>query len=187
MPSTEAKPPLEDYWRCFHCDFATRDVTEAKAHFGERDDAEEFKPICKWWASLDAGEKIGTLQTCLQDLNYERMENYKADQQLRAMDLVFIGTLRRELSMNYDCKWNGYVRDITAELEQDEQVSRRAVNERIYKDSAQLMTTLELVRNSAGFSSQYVDSLLAKGSPSEEGTGWISANHAYLEEKEEER
>jgi hypothetical protein len=80
-PAQTPKSPLQDYWRCFHCDFATRDAAEAEAHFGERDDAEEFKPICKWWASLDAGEKIDTLQTCLQDLNYERMENYKQDVQ----------------------------------------------------------------------------------------------------------
>lgn len=35
-----------------------------------------------------------------------------------------IGELRRSQFMNYDCMWNGLVRDVTAQLEQsDEEVS----------------------------------------------------------------
>lgn len=74
---------LQDYWRCFHCDFATTDRNEAEAHFGDRDDPEECKPICKWWDRMTEDERVGELQQALQDLNYERRENYALDQQLR--------------------------------------------------------------------------------------------------------
>lgn len=75
---------LQDYWRCFHCNFATTDKAEAEAHFGDRDDAEEFKPICKWWNGMDDEDKAHALQSALQDLNYERMENYNLDKQIGA-------------------------------------------------------------------------------------------------------
>lgn len=61
-------------WRCFFCDFVTTDNLEAAAHFGDRDDASEFKPICKWWASMAADEKLSTLQQTLKDLEAERRE-----------------------------------------------------------------------------------------------------------------
>jgi len=61
-------------WRCFHCDFVTNDPVEAHAHFGERDDAEEFKPICKWWDRLSVDERIKTLQDTLKELEVERRE-----------------------------------------------------------------------------------------------------------------
>jgi hypothetical protein len=61
-------------WRCFHCDFITADPLEAQAHFGDRDDAEEFKPICKWWASMTADEKLFHFQQALKDLEAERRE-----------------------------------------------------------------------------------------------------------------
>lgn len=61
-------------WRCFHCDFVTNDPAEAQAHFGDRDDAEEFKPICKWWASMDADKKLSQFQQALKDLESERNE-----------------------------------------------------------------------------------------------------------------
>jgi len=77
----DAKNPL-DYWRCFHCDFATYNREEAEAHFGDRDDAEEFKPICKWWVTISEDDRVATLQDYLQQLNYERMENYKLEKQL---------------------------------------------------------------------------------------------------------
>ena len=32
-----------------------------------------------------------------------------------------IGELRRSLYMNYDCKWNGLVRDVTAQKEKHEE------------------------------------------------------------------
>lgn len=62
-------------WRCFHCDFVTSDRAEAQAHFGDRDDAEEFKPICKWWASMSADEKLSQFQQALKDLEAERNQN----------------------------------------------------------------------------------------------------------------
>lgn len=62
-------------WRCFHCDFITRDAAEAEAHFGDRDDASEFKPICKWWAWMSEDERIKTFQDTLKDLRSEQREN----------------------------------------------------------------------------------------------------------------
>lgn len=62
-------------WRCFQCDFITTNRDEAAAHFGDRDDAEEFKPICKWWANMGTPERVDALQDVLQQLNEERREN----------------------------------------------------------------------------------------------------------------
>ena len=62
-------------WRCFHCDFITADPAEAAAHFGDRDDAEEFKPICKWWANMSADERLFQFQQALKDLEAERDQN----------------------------------------------------------------------------------------------------------------
>jgi hypothetical protein len=56
-------------WRCFHCDFVTADPKEALAHFGDRDDAEEFKPICKWWEGMDTAERKEALQDTIQQVN----------------------------------------------------------------------------------------------------------------------
>lgn len=39
-----------------------------------------------------------------------------------------IGDLRRSLFLDYDCKWNGVVRDITAKHERDEEVFVAAVH-----------------------------------------------------------
>jgi len=61
-------------WRCFHCDFVTNDPAEAQVHFGDKDDAEEFKPICKWWDRLSVDERIKTLQDTLKELEAERRE-----------------------------------------------------------------------------------------------------------------
>jgi hypothetical protein len=61
-------------WRCFHCDFVTSDYAEALAHFGERDDAEEFKPICKWWDRLSEDERKETLQDTIKQLNERENE-----------------------------------------------------------------------------------------------------------------
>ena len=49
-------------WVCFSCDFATSDEKEAAAHFGDRDDPEECKPLCKWWQLMDANERIAAFQ-----------------------------------------------------------------------------------------------------------------------------
>jgi hypothetical protein len=62
-------------WRCFHCDFITTDAAEAEAHFGDRDDASEFKPVCRWWASLNEDERLKTFQDTLRDLSAEQREN----------------------------------------------------------------------------------------------------------------
>jgi hypothetical protein len=87
MTKQDVKGPeeLKDYWRCFFCDFATTNCDEAEAHFGDRDDTAEFKPVCKWWANTDESERKYTLQDTLRDLNYERMENHKQYQQIKAM------------------------------------------------------------------------------------------------------
>ena len=65
-------------WRCFHCDFITNDPEEAAAHFGDRDDAEEFKPICKWWDRMpDDRERLETLQDTVRELNKGAEENMR--------------------------------------------------------------------------------------------------------------
>jgi hypothetical protein len=63
---------LVDYWRCYHCDFVTTDREQAKAHFGDRDDPEETKPVCKWWFLMSEDERVGQLQDVIQQLNEER-------------------------------------------------------------------------------------------------------------------
>lgn len=62
-------PELKDYWRCFHCDFATTNRRDAEAHFGDRDDADEFKPICKWWSNMDDAERREQLQGVIRQMN----------------------------------------------------------------------------------------------------------------------
>lgn len=64
-------------WRCFHCDFVTNDREEAAAHFGDRDDGEESKPICKWWDRMGADEQIETLQDTIRELNKGAEENMR--------------------------------------------------------------------------------------------------------------
>jgi hypothetical protein len=64
-------------WRCFHCDFITSDPAEAAAHFGDRDDASEFKPICKWWSWMDDHERLQTLQDTQRQLNEGAKENMR--------------------------------------------------------------------------------------------------------------
>lgn len=59
-------------WRCFHCDFVTSDREEARAHFGDCDDAEEFTPSCKWWSNMDDQERKEQFQSLLAELNGER-------------------------------------------------------------------------------------------------------------------
>lgn len=74
LETAEATPTLQDYWRCFHCDFATSNRAEAEAHFGDRDDTEEFKPLCKWWQLMSEDERIGALQDTIQQLNEAHQE-----------------------------------------------------------------------------------------------------------------
>jgi len=61
-------------WRCFHCDFITNDPEEARAHFGDVDDASEFTPICKWWSNMDEPERRSQFQSLIEELNGEREE-----------------------------------------------------------------------------------------------------------------
>lgn len=63
-------------WICFHCGFETTDETEAQAHFGERDDAEEFTPTCQWWKRIPDGERAQAYQQLLQELEGERRRNH---------------------------------------------------------------------------------------------------------------
>jgi hypothetical protein len=57
-------------WRCFHCDFATQDPGEAKAHFGETSDE---VPLCKW----SEGDLRAELQQTMLQLEHEREENHQ--------------------------------------------------------------------------------------------------------------
>jgi len=83
-------------WRCFHCDFITSDRTEAQAHFGERDDAEEFKPICKWWANMDDQERKELFQdmVILQDISAE--ENQKLREEIEDLEGM-VGTQESQI------------------------------------------------------------------------------------------
>lgn len=60
-------------WRCFNCDFCTSDPKEAAAHFGDRDDPEEFKPVCKWWASIPKEDRASLLQDVLKQVDEARL------------------------------------------------------------------------------------------------------------------
>ena len=72
-------------WRCFFCDFETDIHEEAAAHFGDPDDPEEFKPICKWWQRMSVEERIGEFQVLIQELNAEREENGRLLDELRKL------------------------------------------------------------------------------------------------------
>lgn len=61
-------------WRCFHCGFETASPAAAEAHFGERDDAEELTPLCRWWSKLSQEERAQQFQDLQQQLNAERDE-----------------------------------------------------------------------------------------------------------------
>jgi hypothetical protein len=73
-------------WRCFHCDFITSDRAEAQAHFGDRDDGEEFKPICKWWDIMDDEERKEAFQDAMRDLNEGAQENMNLREQVEDLE-----------------------------------------------------------------------------------------------------
>lgn len=73
-------------WRCFHCDFITMDRAEAAAHFGDRDDPEECKPLCRWWENLTQDERIEQLQDALQQLDAERDANCRLSTKVEALE-----------------------------------------------------------------------------------------------------
>jgi hypothetical protein len=87
-------------WRCFYCDFITSNPEEAEAHFGERDDAEEFKPICKWWSQMDDQERLKVMQSYTRDLTLERNKN---DRQRIAIE-----GLEYQVNLLYHKDFNGY-------------------------------------------------------------------------------
>lgn len=66
-------------WKCFHCEFTTSDPIQAQAHFGDRDDASEFTPLCKWWATMDDTERKHTFQEMNREIAYNQAEAYKAE------------------------------------------------------------------------------------------------------------
>ena len=73
-------------WRCFQCDFVTSNPEEAAAHFGDRDDGEEFKPICKWWARMDDAERLETMQDQIRELNRGAEELIKLRDHVEALE-----------------------------------------------------------------------------------------------------
>ena len=73
-------------WRCFHCDFVTTDPEEAQAHFGDRDDAEEFKPICKWWAGMDDDERKHAFQDLQRALTREQEDGANQAERIRVLE-----------------------------------------------------------------------------------------------------
>lgn len=87
-------------WRCYHCDFITNDPAEAEAHFGERDDAEEFKPICKWWDRIESGdERLKEYQDLLRE--------FKSEQERVASQMISIEGLEFQLGLDHQ-RFNGY-------------------------------------------------------------------------------
>lgn len=96
-------------WRCFHCDFFTLDEKEAAAHFGDRDDAEEFKPLCKWWQRMGNDERADTLQDTIRDLNEEQNHAAALEEQVEAMRKALESLLRvhscDDQSVDYKTEW----------------------------------------------------------------------------------
>lgn len=73
-------------WICFHCGFETVDEKEAAAHFGDRDDPEECKPLCRWWASMTPVERGEQLQDVIQQLNQEQDENARYSARIQELE-----------------------------------------------------------------------------------------------------
>jgi hypothetical protein len=48
---------------------------EAAAHFGERDDPSETKPLCRWWDRMSADERLLQLKDTIKELEGERRRN----------------------------------------------------------------------------------------------------------------
>lgn len=73
-------------WICFHCGFETSDLREAEAHFGERDDAEEFRPLCRWWSKLSQEDRADAFQDLQQQLNAERDDNARLTVRIEGLE-----------------------------------------------------------------------------------------------------
>lgn len=69
LDSTRQTTPIKNHWACFHCGFEANTEAEAEAHFGGRDDAEEFTPFCTWWATLAAEDRAQHVQDLQRELN----------------------------------------------------------------------------------------------------------------------
>jgi hypothetical protein len=80
-------------------------------------------------------------------------------------DLVDIGRLRRELFVNYDSEWNGWVRDTTAAIETEGGVSRSQMTRKIADYGALLL-----------YNNAFMQARL-RAQPSAEGDGWIAAHN----------
>jgi hypothetical protein len=81
-----AAPVVDRPWICFHCGFETSDPAEAEAHFGDRDDAEEFTPICRWWRNTPDAERVYAMQDLHRDLVAERAENARLDRRVEGLE-----------------------------------------------------------------------------------------------------
>lgn len=91
---TQAKLDRESgVWRCFHCGFDSADQSEAQAHFGERDDAEEFTPICTWWARLSKEERAQEIQELQRQFTAEQDENGNLRQKIEGLEYRIDGQL----------------------------------------------------------------------------------------------
>lgn len=58
-------------------------------------------------------------------------------------EIQFIGDVRRKYFMPYDCSWNGFIREVTAELEHSGEVYEDAVIAKINQKGAALLSALE--------------------------------------------
>lgn len=88
---------LRATWRCFHCGFESSDTRDAEAHFGERDDAEEFTPTCKWWQRMGLDERVVEFQDLLKELNLEREDNANLSNELDKIKSKLCNTHKNDL------------------------------------------------------------------------------------------
>lgn len=74
-------------WRCFGCGFETADNALAAAHFGDIDDGDEFKPICKWWSRMTPAERGDALQDVVAQLNEARQSEATMQHKLEDVEV----------------------------------------------------------------------------------------------------
>ncbi len=97
------------HWKCFFCEFETSDRETAEDHFGDRDDAEEFKPICKWWDRMDGDERKQTLQDYVHDLKIEQECNESLRSRLAtAREALILAKKEMIASGNWDARDYGW-------------------------------------------------------------------------------
>ena len=118
--------PLMIRGRCGHCTHAF-ECHHPGAHpveqvAGEDATPNEAVPTCAFCDNR-ADERIGELNVC---------PNHYSDAEIEKQPFEEIGKLRRELLLDRNCKWNGWVRDATAEIERPNMlVSRPCLNHMI--------------------------------------------------------